>query len=366
MRRISILVLLTALVFTGCIHRDTPVIDGELWETIPTGPQVEEGSLSESELRTNLLRRAMLNDKKVNNSGSYRMLNEFQENIDGFYVADIDHDDINEVVLVDGDVYYSLDVVIDTVNYERILFLTDELMLNQKGYWQYVEIENGIAKYLMLVDASAKKEIKFDMGVCIVDGTVVEDNIESLITSYYSGWATCHEYTEENINNYIFSETENIKDNQLTLAPKDAIDNYDGELSLMQKVLLGKEKYIDTEDNTSKIITDTDEYVYYKNFLLVDYDNDNKQEVVVSASGRIKIFYEINGQIYSFNWGYRNMAYIYMDGVFEYNPGVYYRITKFTTSGAVMEEVLDYTPAKTVDEYLFSKYEILKVLSSFK
>ena len=366
MKRCILLFFCVLMLLAGCLNRKPTMMQGEYQEVIPTVPLVEEGSVPESELRTDLLRRAMLNDKKVNNSGSYRMLNEFQENIDGFYVADIDNDDINEVVLVDGEDYYSLDVVMDTVNYAEIWVLPEVLRLNKKGYWQYEKIEDGVLKYLLIVDKSHKSEIEFDMDTCTVDGEIVENNIKSLIMKYYSDWATYYEYTEENINKYIFSEAEYIKDSQLILAENDLIDNYNGELNLMQKVLLGKEQYIDTENNTSKTTTEISDYEYFRNMYLVDYNNDNKQEVVILLTGLMVIFYEIDGQIYSFNWSYRNMSKIYTDGVFEYNPNTYYRITEFTTSGVTMEEVLDYTPTEEVAEYLFSKYEILNTVSTWK
>ena len=366
MKRGVVLFFCVLMLLAGCLNRKPTMMQGEYQEVIPTGPLVEEGSVPESELRTDLLRRAMLNDKKVNNSGSYRMLNEFQENIDGFYVADIDNDDINEVVLVDGEDYYSLDVVMDTVNYAEIWVLPDVLRLNKKGYWQYEKIEDGVLKYLLIVDKSHKSEIEFDMGTCTVDDEIVENNIKGLIMKYYSDWATYYEYTEDNIYNYVFSEAEYIKDSQFTLVGNDSIDNYDGELNLMQKVLLGIEEYYDTENNISKIATETFGYEYYRYMYLVDYNNDNKQEVVVALAGTLVIFYEINGQIYSFDWGYRNMSKIYKDGAFEYNPDVYYRITELTASGVTMEEVLDYTPAEEVTEYLFSKYEILNTVSHWK
>ena len=366
MKQIIILFLAILMVFTGCVHREPTTLEGEYNEVIPTGPSDEEGSVPESELRTNLLRRAMLNDKKVNNSGSYRMLNEFRENVDGFYVADIDNDDINEVVLVDGERYYSLDVVMDTVNYAEILFSPNVLRLNQKGYWQYEKTEDGVLKYLLIVDDHHNREIEFDMGTCTLDGEKVEKNIKSLIMKYYSDWATYYEYTEENINKYIFSEAEYIKDSQFILVENDSIDNYNGELNLMQKVLLGKEQYIDTENNTSKTTTEISDYEYFRYIYLVDYNNDNKQEVVILLTGLMVIFYEIDGQIYSFNWSYRNMSKIYTDGVFEYNPNTYYRITEFTTSGVTMEEVCGYTPTEEVTEYLFSKYEILNTVSTWK
>ena len=153
------------------------------------------------------------------------MLNEFQENIDRFYVVDIDNDDINEVVLVDGESYYSLDVVMDNVNYARIWVLSDILRLNQKGYWQYEETEDGQIKYLLIVDEHHNSEIEFDMGTCTLDGEIVEKNIKSLIMKYYSDWATYYEFTEENINKYVCSEAEYIKDSQFTLVENESIDN---------------------------------------------------------------------------------------------------------------------------------------------
>ena len=225
MKRVIILFFSVLMLFTGCVNRKPTILDGEYKEDTPTGPQGEEGSVPKSELRTNLLKRAMLNDKKVNNSGTYRMLNEFQENIDGFYVVDIDNDDINEVVLVDGERYCSLDVVMDNVNYAHIWVSSDILRLNQKGYWQYEETEDGGIKYLLIVDERHNSKIEFDMGTCTLDGEIVEKNIKSLIMKYYSGWATYYEYTEENINKYVYSEAEYIKDSQFTLVENDSIDN---------------------------------------------------------------------------------------------------------------------------------------------
>ena len=225
MKRCILLFFCVLMLFTGCLNRKPTMMQGEYQEVIPTVPPIEEGSVPESELRTNLLKRAMLNDKEVNNSGTYRMLNEFQENIDRFYVVDIDNDDINEVVLVDGESYYSLDVVMDNVNYARIWVLSDILRLNQKGYWQYEETEDGQIKYLLIVDELHNSEIEFDMGTCTLDGEIVEKNIKSLIMKYYSDWATYYEFTEENINKYVCSEAEYIKDSQFTLVENESIDN---------------------------------------------------------------------------------------------------------------------------------------------
>lgn len=367
MKRVIILFLSALILFTGCVNRKPTILDGEYKEDTPTGPSVEEESLPESEIRTDLLKRAMLNDKKVNNSGSYRMLKEFQENIDGFYVVDVDHDEVNEVILVDGEQYYSLDIIMDTVNYEKVLIYTDGVMLNQKGYWQYEEIEDGILQYLLIEEGFNDLRIVFDMGVCTLDNvSVPEEGIELLITDYYSGWATYYEYTEDNINKYISSETKTIENNQITLAQKEIIDNCDEELNLMQRVLLDLEEFIDTEDNKLKKLSDLDNYSYYHYFSVVDYNNDNIEEFVTNAVGDRKIFYEINGRIYMFDWGYRNMSNIYVDGAFEYNPDTYYRITEFTPEGAVMEEISDYTPTKTIDEYIFSRYNIINVLSDWK
>lgn len=128
------------------------------------------------------------------------------------------------------------------------------------------------------------------------------------------------------------------------------------DLTLMQRTVLGLEKFIGIRMLGESGITDIktlDEEYYGDNtpmehrkkyFYKVDFDRDGIDEVALRwyNNGRYIIFHEINGIIYGYETNDRVMDTIYSDGVYQGEGGEYIdweRIQKFSPTEMICDEI---------------------------
>ena len=127
-----------------------------------------------------------------------------------------------------------------------------------------------------------------------------------------------------------------IETEKLTESEADSeidIEILDEELTLMQKVLLNKEKFYGKTKYSN--VTPADYHKveecggfcrYDENtsnyFYLIDLNKDGKEEVcVIYQSGLVLIFHEHDNMVYGYNWFYRNFDPVYKDGTFSGTGG---------------------------------------------
>lgn len=129
-----------------------------------------------------------------------------------------------------------------------------------------------------------------------------------------------------------------------------------GELTLMQRAVLGLEEFICIRMSGESEIMDVkalDEEYYddyalekYRNkhFYIVDLDCDGNDEVALywHYRGKVIIFHEINGILYGYETNSRAMDTIYNDGVYTGGSGSYIdweRIQKFSPTEMICERI---------------------------
>lgn len=129
-----------------------------------------------------------------------------------------------------------------------------------------------------------------------------------------------------------------------------------GELTLMQRAVLGLEEFICIRISGESEITDVktlDEEYYdddvleeYRNecFYIVDFDYDGNDEVALywHYCGMVIIFHEINGILYGYETSSKCMDTIYNDGVYTGGSGSYIdweRIQKFSPTEMICERI---------------------------
>ena len=109
----------------------------------------------------------------------------------------------------------------------------------------------------------------------------------------------------------------------------------DMNLSLMQKVLLNKAEfygrltfYDDNPSSWHKVEECVGFCDYskegYNSFYIIDLDKDGDDEVCVSYNGHVLIFRKRGGDIYGYNWGFRQFNPPYNDGTFRGSGGASY------------------------------------------
>ena len=371
MKRIILWLFIPIIFLTGCLNRKPTVYDEEYSE-IPSDNTTEYSSEddvnSKNLKKTQKLIDAMLNNQTLRDGLNSKYLNEIHKDISEFCVVDIDHDSENEILFtVAGSEksYYMLDYYEGQVHYSNVSLNKngENLRPNQKGYWQVV-YQDGIILFAAFEDEVSKDRFVIDLEKYSLNNVEIsKEEAQDLANDYYAELALFYEYSKDNIEKYVNICVAEIKDQKMELSDDSLLEEYMNNLNLMQKVLLGEEKFFDIKSKDYKSISDITTgsfYNGYSSLWYVDFNNDNHKEAIVGYYGMMFVLYEYNGQIYMEEIYYDSMSSIYVDGTFEeWRTGKRYRISGFTSEGIVKEQVTEIGSDKEFYGCAFTKYNII-------
>ena len=373
MKKIILSILISIIFMTGCLNR-RPTVYFEEYSEVPSDNTTEYSSEddvnSKNLKKTQKLIDAMLNNRSVRDGLNSKYLNEIHKDISEFCVVDMDHDSENEILFTVAGTeksYYMLDYYEGQVHYSNVsLNKNDEKMIpNQKGYWQAV-YQDEIILFAAFEDEVTKDRLVIDLGNYSLNNVEIsKEEAQDLANDYYAELALFYEYSKDNIEKYVNICVAEIKDQKMELSDDSLLEEYTNNLNLMQKVLLGEEKFFDIKSKVYKSLSDITIGSFYNgdsSLWYVDFNNDKHKEAVVQYYGMMFVLYEYNGQIHMEEIYYDSMSSIYVDGTFEeWRTGNRYRISGFTSEGIVKEPVTEIGSDKEFCGCAFTKYNIIKM-----
>lgn len=368
-KAIGILVIMSIL-STGCYSRKVVYIEKYTTNEIVAETESETETETETEtensweqetdhkkpreIKTELLKNSMLSNVKIN---------EIKHTIKGFCCIDIDHDSENEIVFVDesNTILSMLDYRDEDVFYDEISTSTSGMMLNQKGYLQQIESVDNEVSYARIIDAlDSQDELLFNAETCTYSGEPIsKEKCEELINSFVADSVEVYEFTKDNISLYVDIKKKDFSKNTYVIKKYEADEIDDEELSLMQKVLLGREKVYDTADGTMKKITELPKYHIGDTFYYCDLDMDGVKEVVLNFD-ELSVLHEMDGVVYRYSKKNNEIAPLYEDGTMNENLGWLHRqrirYKEFNKTGIKEEVIYAWVSTVCYKEYL-NNYE---------
>ena len=275
-----------------------------------------------------------------------------------FYCVDIDHDGQNEVVLM-GDsktTFTYLDYEEGNILQNELTGINENLMLNQKGYFQSLSEFDFAVISAYIYDAMNDMVIEYNRGEGKYNGKDISEEMVLWFLNMYGDDAALDYPMEETfIKEYTTLEPVYSTSIDYILFDFNKIKEVSGDLNLMQKALLGEVQIYDTKDGRMKWISEVlKSDTQYRSLYNCDLDGDGIEEVILEDVS-LSILHEINGVIYRYEQPYRFMMSLFEDGSIEgydYNGVVNLKIVKsFTQAEMIYEYVY-----QVVDDIYYKEY----------
>ena len=254
-----------------------------------------------------------------------------------------------------------LDYRDEEVFFDEISTSTYGMILNQKGYLQQLEIVDNEVHYARIIDVlNSQDELLFNTETCTYSADPIsKEKCEELINSFVADPVEVYEFNKENISLYVNIKKKDFTKNTYVIKKYEADEIGDEDLSLIQRVLLGREKVYDTADGTMKKITELPKYHIGYTFYYCDLDMDGVKEVVLNYD-ELSVLHEMDGVVYRYSKKCNEIAPLYEDGTMNENLGGLYRqlirYKEFDKTGIKEEVIYAWVSGVWYKEYL-NNYE---------
>ena len=349
----NIFLIIMGIALSGCVANSNTTVENNKTNTpIETTEQTTPATIESQD--DNIDKTAILKDVMM------AKLEFGVEEYKGFYCVDVDRDNENEIVLLynytNGTRYDYLDCVgedVHIVNFENSI--EKELVLNQKGNFQFIEYYNDKIVSVSIIEGNTENRLFQNYNIFYYNGEIISgEEGEHLVKTSVAQPAVLYEITEANIEQHINTKVQAVEEICLELISDEDVLEINKDLSLMQKAVLGQVEVYDTEDGKMKNVTELPNYYPSIEFHYCDLDGDGVKEVVLRFA-ELSILHEIDGVVYRYEESYRAMLPLYEDGTMNSTAGAAHnelnKIKEFTKLGK-SEEIIFYN----IDGIMYKEY----------